>query len=72
MIEIKVPSQQRYTRVDVSSTGTNNAYLIFAYDFKTLTKEEKESSAIDKLMNRLTYQLRKTVLDTGSHIKNYI
>lgn len=69
MIEIKVPSQQRYTRVDVSSTGTNNTYLIFAYDFKTLTKEEKESSAIDKLINRLTYQLRKTVLDTGSHIK---
>lgn len=69
MIEIKVPSQQRYTRVDVSSTSTNNTYLIFAYDFKTLTKEEKESSAIDKLMNRLTYQLRKTVLDTGSHIK---
>lgn len=69
MIEIKVPSQQRYTRVDVSSTSTNNTYLIFAYDFKTLTKEEKESSAIDKLMNRLTYQLRKTILDTGSHIK---
>ena len=41
MIKIKVPSQQRYTRVDVSSTGTNNTYLIFAYDFKTLTKEEK-------------------------------
>lgn len=69
MIEIKVPSQQRYTRVDVSSTATNNTYLIFAYDFKTLTKEEKESSAINKLMNRLTYQLRKTVLDTDSHIK---
>ena len=69
MLEIKVPSQQRYTRVDLSSTGTHNTYLIFAYDFKTLTKEEKESSAINKLMNRLTYQLRKTVLDNGSHIK---
>ena len=69
MLEIKLPSIQRYTRVDLSSTGTNNTYLIFAYDFKTLTKEEKESSAIDKLMNRLTYQLRKTVLDIGPHIK---
>lgn len=69
MIEIKVPSQQRYTRVDIMSTSTNKTYLVFAYDFKTLTKEEKESRAIDSLINRIRYQLRRGILEIESHLK---
>lgn len=69
MIEIKVPSQQRYTRVDIMSTSTNKMYLVFAYDFKTLTKEEKESRAIDSLINRIRYQLRRGILEIESHLK---
>lgn len=69
MIEIKVPSQQRYTRVDIMSTSTNKTYLVFAYDFKTLTKEEKESRAIDSLINRIRYQLQRGILEIESHLK---
>lgn len=69
MIEIKIPSQQRYTRVDIMSTSTNKTYLVFAYDFKTLTKEEKESRAIDSLINRIRYQLRRGILEIESHLK---
>lgn len=41
MLEIKLPSIQRYTRVDFMPADTKNTCMVFAYDFKNLTKEEK-------------------------------
>ena len=69
MLAIKLPSIQRYTRVDFMPADTKNTCMVFAYDFKNLTKEEKESTAISHLMTRLTEETRRFVLDNSFRIR---
>ena len=69
MLAIKLPSIQRYTRVDFMPADTKNTCMVIAYDFKNLTKEEKESTAISHLMTRLTEETRRFVLDNSFRIR---
>ena len=69
MIEIKVPSQQRYAYVELMKIQPQDTYFLFGWDFNNLTKGELISASMSNLQKRLTKVTRKLVVDKEHYIK---
>ena len=69
MIEIKVPSQQRYAYVELMKIQPQDTYFLFGWDFNNLTKRELTSASMSNLQKRLTKVTRKLVVDKDHYIK---
>ena len=59
MINIQVPSQQRYANVELMKIQPQDTYFLFGWDFNNLTKGELTSASMSNLQKRLTKVTRK-------------
>jgi hypothetical protein len=62
MIEIKIPSQQRYSWVDIINVNCSGTYFIFGYDFSNIPKKFRDSVTMPYILKRLTQTLHTLVL----------
>lgn len=69
MINIQVPSQQRYSWVDIINVNYSGTYFIFGYDFSNIQKKFKDSVTMPYILKRLTQTLHNLVL-TQDHIRS--
>ena len=69
MINIQVPSQQRYSWVDIINVNYSGTYFIFGYDFSNIPKKFRDSIAMPYILKRLTQTLHNLVL-TQDHIRS--
>lgn len=69
MINIKVPSQQRYAYVELMKIQPQDTYFLFGWDFNNLTKGELTSASMSNLQKRLTKVTRKFIVDKEHYIK---
>lgn len=69
MINIQVPSQQRYSWVDIINVNYSGTYFIFGYDFSNIPKKFRDSITMTYILKRLTQTLHNLVL-TQDHIRS--
>lgn len=69
MINIRVPSQQRYAYVELMKIQPQDTYFLFGWDFNNLTEGELTSASMSNLQKRLTKVTRQLVIDKEHYIK---